>query len=128
MQLLLEPICQHCMPRYYMDDPKLARNVIRKVRSEHLKLQLDLFHIQQIWGDLTHMIKYQMEFNRLGHVQIAGVPDRHEPDIGEVNYDWLFRVLDETGYDGWVGCEYTPVRGAVPNGTHDGLGWMRKWL
>jgi putative hydroxypyruvate isomerase len=128
VQLLLEPICQHCMPRYYMDDPKLARNVIRKVRSEHLKLQLDLFHIQQIWGDLTHMIKYQMEFNRLGHVQIAGVPDRHEPDIGEVNYDWLFRVLDETGYDGWVGCEYNPVRGAVPNGTHDGLGWMRKWL
>lgn len=126
--LLLEPICQHTMPRYYMDDPKLARTVIRKVRSEHVKLQLDLFHIQVVWGDLTHMIKHQMEYNRVGHVQIAGVPDRHEPDIGEVNYDWIFKVLDEAGYDGWVGCEYNPIRGKAPNATHDGLGWMRRWL
>jgi len=53
------------------------------------------------------------------HVQIAGVPDRHEPDCGEVNYPYLFRLLDDLGYDGWVGCEYFP-RGR----TEDGLGWL----
>ena len=56
------------------------------------------------------------------HIQIAGVPGRHEPDIGEINYRYLFDLMDELGYDGWVGCEYRPEAGTV-----DGLGWKREW-
>ena len=63
-----------------------------------------------------------------GHIQIAGVPDRHEPDTGEVNYPHLFRLLDDLGYDGWIGCEYRPTRGQAPHATRDGLGWMAAWL
>ena len=60
------------------------------------------------------------------HVQIAGVPQRHEPDVGEVNYPAVFALLDRLGYTGWVGCEYRPARGAAAGGTSAGLGWLRR--
>jgi hydroxypyruvate isomerase len=61
-------------------------------------------------------------------MQIAGVPERHEPDIGELNYPYLFSVIDALGYPGWIGCEYRPKRGGEPGGTSSGLGWLRPWL
>jgi hydroxypyruvate isomerase len=61
----------------------------------------------------------------VGHLQIAGVPQRHEPDLGELNYSYLFEVIDELGFEGWIGCEYRPARGAVAGGTSAGLQWMR---
>ena len=67
----------------------------------------------------------------MAHLQIAGVPQRHEPDVGEVNYPYLFGVIDElarsSGWDGWIGCEYRPARGSAPGGTTEGLAWLRRW-
>ena len=69
-------------------------------------------------------IRQYLPGGNVGHIQIAGVPGRHEPNFGELNYPYLFDVLDECGYDGWVGCEYRPRAGAVAGGTTVGLGWM----
>jgi hydroxypyruvate isomerase len=79
---------------------------------------MDFYHVQIVEGDIA--MKLRRYLPHVGHVQIAGVPERNEPDTGEVNYGYLFRLLDELGYQGWVGCEYRPARGTV-----DGLGWMK---
>jgi hydroxypyruvate isomerase len=79
---------------------------------------MDLYHAQIVEGDLA--VKLRQYIHGIGHIQIASVPERHEPDEGEVNYRYLFRLLDELKYDGWIGCEYRP-RGR----TEDGLGWFR---
>jgi len=73
-------------------------------------------------------LRQHLPTGRVGHLQIAGVPERHEPDVGEVNYAYLFKLIDEVsaacGWPGWIGCEYRPARGAVAGGTSDGLGWF----
>jgi hydroxypyruvate isomerase len=115
--LLLEPINGRDMPGYLMNSTVLARKVIEDVGADNLKLQLDLYHCQISEGDLAVRIRANADFT--AHVQIAGVPDRHEPDTGEVNYPYLFEVLDATGYSGFVGCEYRPK-----GRTEDGLGWF----
>jgi hydroxypyruvate isomerase len=76
-------------------------------------------------GDLSMNIERFL--SRAAHVQIAGVPQRHEPDIGEVNYPGVFALLDRLGYAGWVGCEYRPALGAAAGGTSAGLGWLRRF-
>ncbi len=80
-------------------------------------IQLDTFHAQKVDGNLSHLIREYA--GRYAHVQIASLPDRHEPDDGEINYPWLFRLFDDVGYRGWIGCEYQPR-----NTTQDGLGWF----
>jgi 2-dehydrotetronate isomerase len=115
--LVLEPINARDMPGYLMNTTSLARQVIAEVGADNLKLQLDLYHCQISEGDLTMRIRANTDLTV--HVQIAGVPDRNEPDRGEVNFPHLFEVLDASGYDGYVGCEYRPR--AV---TEDGLGWF----
>jgi 2-dehydrotetronate isomerase len=118
--LLIEPINVRDMPGYFLNTTDEAMEVIAAVGADNLKLQLDLYHCQITEGDLA------MHIRRLAgsyaHVQIAGVPERHEPDRGEVNYDYLLELLDEVGYSGWVGCEYRPA-----GGTRAGLGWARRW-
>jgi hydroxypyruvate isomerase len=78
-------------------------------------------------GDVATKIRHYLPTGNVGHFQIAGVPGRHEPDVGELNYPYLLDVIDEVsaacGWDGWVGCEYRPRRGVVPGATRDGLGW-----
>ena len=81
---------------------------------------MDFYHCQIVEGDLSMRLK--KHFDGVGHVQIAGVPDRHEPDGGEVNFPHLFDLLDELGYAGFVGCEYRPKAG-----TSEGLGWLRRY-
>ena len=115
--LVLEPINTRDMPGYFLNYQAQARAIIEEVAEPNLKLQLDLYHCQIMEGDLARHIREFAEIT--GHVQIAGVPERHEPDQGEVNFRYLFDVLDETGYQGWIGCEYRP-RGR----TTDGLGWF----
>ncbi|MCC7058779.1 MAG: hydroxypyruvate isomerase, partial [Burkholderiaceae bacterium] len=83
-------------------------------------VQMDLYHCQIVEGDVATKIRRHL--GGVGHVQIAGVPGREEPDSGELNYPYLLALLDELGYPGWVGCEYRP-RGA----TRDGLGWLARW-
>lgn len=118
--LLVEPINNRDMPGYLMNRTTLAREVIAAVGAPNLRLQLDLYHCQISEGDLAMRIRANLDL--IGHIQIAGVPDRHEPDEGEVNYPYLFALLEEVGYDGVIGCEYRP-RGR----TEDGLGWFAPW-
>ena len=118
--LLIEPINPRDIPGFFLNRQEVAREVVERVGEPNLKVQFDVYHCQIVQGDLTRSLEQQ--FSYLGHIQIAGVPDRHEPDIGEVNYSWLFERIDELGYDGWIGCEYRP-RG----NTLDGLRWGRAW-
>ena len=117
--LLIEPINPRDIPGYFLNTQADAHAVLAEVGETNLKVQMDFYHAQIVEGDLS--IKFRKYFDNIGHVQIAGVPARQEPDEGEVNYSYLLRMLDETGYAGWVGCEYRPRRG-----TEEGLGWMRR--
>ena len=114
---LIEPINARDMPGYFLSTSSQGLRILEAVGAPNLKLQFDLYHAQIMEGDLTKRLEALMP--EIGHIQIAGVPDRHEPDIGEVNYPDLFQSLDQLGYAGWVGCEYRPA-----GRTEDGLGWF----
>jgi hydroxypyruvate isomerase len=108
------------MHGYFLNHSDHARRVIEEVASDNLFLHLDCYHLQLLEGHLSETLRGSIALLR--HVQIAGVPGRHEPDIGEINYGYLFDLLDELGYTGWVGCEYRP-RGA----TAEGLRWAARY-
>jgi hydroxypyruvate isomerase len=117
IEVLIEPINGRDMPGYFLHTQAEAHALRVASGQANVKVQMDFYHAQIVEGDLTQtFIKH---FDGIGHVQIASVPARHEPDDGEVNYPFLFRQLDELGYKGWIGCEYRP-RGV----TEDGLGWL----
>jgi hydroxypyruvate isomerase len=116
--LLIEPINTRDMPGYFLSLQAEAHAIREAVGEPNLLVQMDLYHAQIMEGDLATKLK--KHFAGIGHIQIAGVPERHEPDEGELNYPYLVRLLDELGYAGWVGCEYRP-RGR----TEDGLGWLK---
>lgn len=115
--LLIEPLNARDNPGYFLRTCEQAAQVISDVDMPNVRLQFDMYHVQITQGDLANRL--EAHFGLVGHVQVAGVPDRHEPDEGELNYPWLFRLLDAWGYTGYVGCEYRP-RGA----TADGLRWL----
>ena len=117
--LTIEPINNRDMPGYHLSTSSDAVAVLDAVGVDNLGLQFDLYHAQIMEGDLTRRLEALMP--RIAHIQIAGVPERHEPDTGEVNYPHLFGVLDRLGYAGFVGCEYRPA-----GRTEDGLGWLRR--
>lgn len=126
VEIVIEPINTRDVPGYWLTRQQQAADLIAEVGSPHLGLQLDFYHLQITEGDLlAHWRRHQAQVR---HVQVAGVPDRHEPDTGEVNYAAVFAALDAAGYRGWVGCEYRPARGAQPGGTSAGLDWMRRLL
>lgn len=114
--LLIEPINTHDMPGFFLNRQAQAREVLARVGADNLRVQFDLYHCQMSEGNLFANIEAQLPY--LGHVQIAGVPGRHEPDVGEVNYPAVLERLVALGYDGWVGCEYKPAAE-----TAAGLGW-----
>ncbi|MFT6581365.1 MAG: hydroxypyruvate isomerase, partial [Alphaproteobacteria bacterium] len=87
------------------------------ISHANLKLQFDIYHRQIMDGDVVKALEHAMP--NIGHIQIAGIPDRHEPSDGELNYDFVFERLDALGYTGWVGCEYRPK-----GRTEDGLAWL----
>jgi hydroxypyruvate isomerase len=119
----IEPINTRDIPGYYLNYQQQAADVIAALHKDNLGLQLDFYHLQIMEGDLQrHLERF---FPLVAHVQIANVPDRFEPDCGEINFPYLFRALDRLGYSGWIGCEYRPARGATPGGTSAGLGWLR---
>lgn len=114
------------MPGFFLTRQEQAHEIVREVGSPHLKIQMDLYHCQIVEGDLAARLRRYLPTGHIGHVQIAGVPDRHEPDTGEINYPYLFGLMDELGYDGWIGCEYHPRLGERPGGTSAGLEWLRR--
>ncbi|MGW7619260.1 2-oxo-tetronate isomerase [Streptomyces antimycoticus] len=118
VDILIEPINGRDMPGYFLSRQAEAHTVVREVGAPNLKVQLDLYHCQIVEGDLTTTLRRDLPTGRVGHLQIAGVPDRHEPDRGELDIRHLFGVIDELGFDGWIGCEYIPRAG-----TSEGLGW-----
>ncbi|XP_053324891.1 putative hydroxypyruvate isomerase [Spea bombifrons] len=119
---LLEPInCRITDPRYFLNTPQQAASILQKVGKPNLKMQMDLYHWQIMDGNLTQNIKTYLPL--VGHVQIAQVPHRNEPDSpGELNFVYLFNLLRDLGYEGHVGCEYKP-RGD----TMAGLGWIKTY-
>lgn len=114
---LIEPINTRDMPGYFLTHQQQAHDVVAEVGASNLKVQMDLYHCQIMEGDLLMRLKRHID--GVGHLQIAGVPQRHEPDTGEVNYRWLFDEIDALGYEGYIGCEYRPREG-----TSAGLGWF----
>jgi hydroxypyruvate isomerase len=117
--LLIEPLNPRDMPGYFLRTQADAHGIREEVGAPNLKVQMDFYHAQIVEGDLA--TTFRTHAAAIGHVQIAGVPGRHEPDDGEVNYAYLLRMLDECGYQGWVGCEYRPK-----GRTEDGLRWRQK--
>jgi 2-dehydrotetronate isomerase len=116
--LLLEAINTRDMPGFLVCTQEDAHSICVAVGAANLKMQMDLYHMQVMEGDLATSLRRYASL--CGHIQIAGCPERHEPDTGEVRYEYLFRVIDEIGYPGWLGCEYRPA-----GRTTDGLGWYR---
>ncbi|WP_017778253.1 2-oxo-tetronate isomerase [Paraburkholderia kururiensis] len=119
--VLMEPINTRDMPGYFLNRQDDAHAIRAEVGAPNLKVQFDCYHCQIVEGDLA--MKLKRDFAGIGHIQIAGVPERHEPDIGELNYPYLFELIDALGYDGWIGCEYRPKAA-----TSDGLGWLKPYL
>jgi hydroxypyruvate isomerase len=117
--LLIEAINTRDMPGFYLQTQARSYATLAAVNAPNLKMQLDCYHMQIMEGDLA--MKLRKYAAQCGHIQIAGVPERHEPDTGEIRYSYIFDLLDEIGYDGWVGCEYRPAGKTV-----DGLGWFKK--
>ena len=117
--LVIEPINTRDIPGFFLNTQAEAADFCAAV-GPNLRMQMDCYHIQVTEGDITTKLKKYAALCE--HIQIAGVPERHEPDTGEVNYTYLFKVLDDIGYKGWIGCEYRPAGKTV-----DGLGWFKPW-
>lgn len=120
IEVLIEPLNERDNPGYFLNRQAQAHQIVAEVGHPNLKVQMDFYHCQISEGDLSMRLKAHLA--GVGHIQIAGVPDRHEPDTGEVNHFHLFGLLDALGYTGFVGCEYRPRAG-----TSAGLGWLRRW-
>lgn len=119
--VLIEPINPKDMPGYFLNTQAQAHAIREEVGAPNLKVQMDFYHCQVVEGDLA--AKFRRWQPHIGHVQIAGNPGRNEPDVGEINYGYLFKLLDDLRYDGWVGCEYRPLAA-----TAAGLGWFYQLL
>lgn len=115
--IVIEPINTRDIPGFFLNRQDEAHAICAEVRAANLKVQMDFYHCQIVEGDLA--MKLRQYIAGVGHIQVAGVPERHEPDTGEINYPYLFALMDQLGYAGWVGCEYRPKAG-----TSDGLGWF----
>jgi hydroxypyruvate isomerase len=114
---LLEPINQRDKPGYFYSSLHQAAEIIAEIGAPNIKIMFDIYHVGVSEGDIFRKLERYLPL--IGHVQIAAVPSRAEPDEGEIAYATVFKELDKLGYDGWVGCEYRP-RGD----TDDGLGWV----
>ena len=124
IDVLIEPINTRDIPGFFLNRQDHAHEIIREIGAPNLKVQMDLYHCQIVEGDVAMKIrKYLADPQHRGHVghfQIAGVPDRHEPDRGELFHPYLFALLDELGWSGHIGCEYRPKAG-----TSAGLNWFQ---
>ncbi len=128
INILLEPINTRDIPGFFLNRQDHAHDLIAEIGQPNVKVQMDLYHCQIVEGDVAMKIRQYLPTGNVGHFQIAGVPERHEPDVGEMNYPYLFDVIDSLGYTGWIGCEYKPRQSGQPGGTSAGLGWLKPYL
>ena len=119
--LLIEPINTRDVPGFFLSGTAQAIEIMDAVGSDNLQLQYDIYHMQIMEGDPASTIERLLP--RIGHMQLADVPGRHEPGTGSIDYPSLFATIDRLGYDGWIGCEYVPAAGTVP-----GLAWAAAYL
>jgi len=124
--VLIEPINTRDIPGFFLNRQDQAHAIVQAVGAPNLQVQMDLYHCQIVEGDLSMKLRAYLPGGRVGHLQIAGVPERHEPDLGEVHFPYLFELIDALGWTGFVGCEYRP-RNAQPGGTTAGLAWLRAY-
>ena len=135
--VLIEPINTRDIPDYFLTRQDQAHAWVQQIATSNLQVQMDLYHCQIAEGDLAMKLRQYLpgelpgvaaatQCSRGGHLPIAGVPERHEPDLGELNYPYLLDLIDSLGYAGFVGCEYRP-RNTGAGGTSAGLGWLRAY-
>ena len=121
IRLLIEPINHYDIPGFLINTTAQAIEVLDAVGSDNLLIQYDIYHAQRMEGELAATM--QKHLKRIGHMQLADNPGRHEPGSGEINYAFLFKHLDAIGYQGWIGCEYKPA-----TSTTVGLGWRKPFV
>lgn len=109
------------MPGYFLSDFRLAAELIAAIGKPNLKLQFDLYHRQMICGNVIHGLRELLPL--IGHIQVAGVPGRHEPASCELDFTTIFSEIDRLGYDTFIGCEYRPLTTTIA-----GLGWLEAYL
>ena len=119
--LLIEPINRYEIPGYFLNHSRQALDILADADRANLFLQYDIYHMQRMEGELANTIRACLP--HIGHMQLADTPGRHQPGTGEINYPFLFQLLDELGYAGWIGCEYVP-QGA----SEDSLSWAAPYL
>ena len=118
--LLIEPINPRDRPSYFLSHVEHAADLVGKIGAPNVRIQFDFYHNQIVGGDLIR--RFEKYLPVIGHLQIAAVPTRGEPDQGEINYPAVFDAIDRSGYAGWIGCEYKPRAR-----TEDGLGWAKPY-
>lgn len=116
--VVIEAINTRNIPGFFLNRQDEALAICAEIGAANLKVQFDCYHCQIVEGDVA--VKLQHNMADIGHIQIAGVPERHEPDRGELHYPYLLNLIDTLGYQGWIGCEYLPAAA-----TSDGLSWLR---
>jgi 2-dehydrotetronate isomerase len=115
--ILIEPLNHYDAPGYFLHNTEQAKQVIDEVAASNLKLMFDCYHLQIMQGDISRRLQELMPI--IGHIQIASVPDRAEPDGGELDYRYIMNLLEDIGYSQPIGAEYKPR-----STTEAGLGWM----
>ena len=118
--LLVEPINFLDMPGFHLVNSRQTMALLEEIGHDNILLQYDIYHMQRMEGDLINTITKLLD--KIGHMQLADNPGRHEPGTGEINFANLFKAIDELGYQGWIGCEYIPAAG-----TEAGLGWLKRY-
>jgi hydroxypyruvate isomerase len=119
--LVVEALNTRDVPGFYLTSTRDTLQLLDEIGHRNLSLQYDIYHMQVMEGDITRTI--QDNLARIGHIQLADNPGRHEPGTGEINFTNLLRSIDEAGYKSWIGCEYKPA-----GVTEDGLGWLKPYL
>ena len=118
LTLLLEALNPHDMPGYFYSRIDEAADILARVGAPNLRLMFDVYHVGRVGDDVFALLDRHLD--HIGHVQVAAVPSRAEPDEGFIDYPAVFKKLDAIGYAGWVGCEYRPRRT-----TDEGLSWIK---
>ena len=119
--IMIEPINPRDMPGYLLTHQAQAHELVQRIGSPHLQVQMDFYHCQIVEGDVSMRLRQWLPTGQVGHIQIAAVPDRGEPDQGELHYPWLWDELRRLQWTGWIGCEYRPRAG-----TSQGLSWLKQ--
>jgi hydroxypyruvate isomerase len=121
IKLLAEAINTFDIPGFFLNNSAQSIALIKKIESDNLFYQYDIYHMQRMEGEVANII--QRHLSDIGHIQLADNPGRHEPGSGEINYDFLLEFIDKLGYEGWIGAEYIPA-----GHTEQGLGWLKQYI